>query len=135
MFPTYTSWKHQSLSDSFRGYERYILGKNRLMFQKHKVRVYNFNTPTLSYSNTSHRAFTFSKSTKETLEKGVVIDILLVSLLLTLNIFHTFTYSFSVTNTFTAKVPLLYPQKKVQKTRDFLIFSGDIEASHWLKIG
>ena len=43
----------------------------------------------LSYS-TTQSAFTFSKLTMETLEQGVTTDVVLVSLLLALDIFHSF---------------------------------------------
>ena len=43
----------------------------------------------LSYSTTQW-AFTFSKLTMETLEQGVTTDVVLVSLLLALDIFHSF---------------------------------------------
>ena len=61
------------------------------------------------------------------------IDIVLVFLLLTLNIFHTFNKCVSVIKNLqpTCHFSAL---RKVPKTRGFLIFSEDIEVKHWLKL-
>ena len=90
---------------------------------KAAVLKFQYRDPVIQFIS-YHRAFTCSKSTKETVERGVDINIVLVFLLLISNIFHTFNNSASVIKTFPANVPLPYPQKSSENQRFSEFFRG-----------